>query len=434
MSCDTLSKIDVSKKSSARKKIVIIGSGPTALGAAWRLHELQHSKLSPKCGKVEYDYTLIDRATNLSQVGGLASSVLDENGFVWDLGGHVIFSHYQYFNELIKSLMPDSEMNTLQRSAWARFKNKWVPYPFQNNLWRLDKADLEKCLAGLYDVQRHSAYEVQRQGEVNHSAKAPDSPKTFEDWLYLSFGKGLTELFMIPYNKKVWAYDPSLMNCSWMSERVATVDLAKVQDNILKQKDDVNWGPNSTFKFPKQGGTGEIWSRLFHRLPKQNIILGADVMSIDTSNKCVYYIDRFAENKSDADDSQEYNFIEYDVLISTMPLDQLCRMCNKTTQLSVQDVFKKYTLLELQRMQETRSGVFSLKCQYERVFDPLFYKLTYSSTHVIGLGFQGTVPDELAQKSWMYFWGQNVHFIERQSFPIIVRTMYHRTYMGHIGH
>jgi hypothetical protein len=29
-----------------------------------------------------------------------------------------------------------------------------------------------------------------------------------------------------------------------------------VAENILLERDDVSWGPNNTFQFPKHGGTG----------------------------------------------------------------------------------------------------------------------------------------------------------------------------------
>jgi len=53
-------------------KIVIIGSGPTALGSAFRLQELGHT-----------NYVVLDQA---SEPGGLARSDVDPQGFTWDYG------------------------------------------------------------------------------------------------------------------------------------------------------------------------------------------------------------------------------------------------------------------------------------------------------------------------------------------------------------
>ena len=74
-------------------RIVVIGGGPTGLGAAWRLHELGHD-----------DWVLLEATQD---VGGLASSVVDEQGFTWDLGGHVLFSHFDYFDTLMDNLLAD---------------------------------------------------------------------------------------------------------------------------------------------------------------------------------------------------------------------------------------------------------------------------------------------------------------------------------------
>jgi len=53
-------------------KIVIIGSGPCGLGAAFRLQELGHS-----------NFVMLDQA---SEAGGLARSDIDPEGFYWDYG------------------------------------------------------------------------------------------------------------------------------------------------------------------------------------------------------------------------------------------------------------------------------------------------------------------------------------------------------------
>src|SRR5207302_1513351 len=66
-----------------QKKFVIIGAGPTGLGAAYRLKELGYK-----------NFHVYERSSHL---GGLASSFTDSAGFTWDIGGHVMFSHYKYY-------------------------------------------------------------------------------------------------------------------------------------------------------------------------------------------------------------------------------------------------------------------------------------------------------------------------------------------------
>src|SRR5205085_8937487 len=93
-------------------KIVIIGAGPTGLGAAYRLRELGYK-----------NFQMYER---LDHLGGLASSYTDSAGFTWDVGGHVMFSHYKYYDECFDDLMgKDFQMN--MRECWVRMFDTWVP-------------------------------------------------------------------------------------------------------------------------------------------------------------------------------------------------------------------------------------------------------------------------------------------------------------------
>ena len=59
------------------------------------------------------------------------------------MGGHVIFSHYQYFDELIDAAIGSGEKswNVLERVSYVWMKGRWVAYPFQNNIAALPKDD-----------------------------------------------------------------------------------------------------------------------------------------------------------------------------------------------------------------------------------------------------------------------------------------------------
>src|SRR6266576_5810788 len=85
------------------KKVVIIGAGPTGLGAAYRLHELGYD-----------NWILYEKSEG---VGGHSTSHVDGNGFVWDEGGHVIFSHYPYFDKLIDTML-GKEVHERIRESW----------------------------------------------------------------------------------------------------------------------------------------------------------------------------------------------------------------------------------------------------------------------------------------------------------------------------
>src|SRR5437660_11749955 len=99
-------------------KILILGGGPAGLGAAWRLNELSHT-----------DWQLLEAN---DYAGGLASSFRDEQGFFWDIGGHVQFSHYEYFYGLMQKLITKEERLTHEPEWWIWIRDRFIPSPFQN--------------------------------------------------------------------------------------------------------------------------------------------------------------------------------------------------------------------------------------------------------------------------------------------------------------
>lgn len=47
---------------------------------------------------------------------------------------------------------------------------------------------------------------------------------------------------------QVWAVPPSKMQCEWLGERVATVDITRAISNVINNKEDAGWGPNAVFR------------------------------------------------------------------------------------------------------------------------------------------------------------------------------------------
>ena len=304
------------------QRIAIVGAGPTGLGAACRLVELGLP-----------NFTVFERERH---PGGLASSFRDEAGFTWDVGGHVQFSHYGLFDRAMDRAMGD-EWLFHEREAWIWIRERFVPYPLQNNVHFLPDREKRACILGLLRL---------RAGDRA-------APADFEGWIRARFGDGLAETFMLPYNAKVWAYPPRDLAFDWVADRVAEVDLERVVLNLIDGKADVSWGPNNRFRFPARGGTGEIWRRVATALPPGTVRYGAAVSRIDLDGRRLWLDDGSRE--------------EYDVLLSTMPLDVLA------------------TLTDRLPLAAAASG------------------LRYSTVHVFGVGIAGSPPAALARKCWIYF-------------------------------
>lgn len=156
--------------SSTKVGTLVIGAGPTGLGAAKRLDQLHGSKQSQD--GVE-PWLLIDSS---AEAGGLAGTDVTDEGFLFDVGGHVIFSHYSYFDDCIKEALPkDGDWYEHQRVSYVRSKNVWVPYPYQNNISVLPVEDQVKAIDGLIDA-----------AEERVRAKTP--PQNFDEWIVRMMG------------------------------------------------------------------------------------------------------------------------------------------------------------------------------------------------------------------------------------------------------
>ncbi len=229
-------------------------------------------------------------------VGGLAASFQDKAGWTWDMGVHVLHSYYNYIDELTESLLPGGKR--------------------QYN--------------------------------------------DFEDMIVGSMGRGITDHFMLPYNRKIWNMPPSEMGCQWLEDRVPVPDNRRVIHNTIMQEDDVSWGPNAMFNYPATGGIGTIFEALAARLPQENVRLNCEVGAIDPHAKTVTLEDGTHES--------------YEHLISTMPIDILCERCNLETETKI-------------------AG-----------------RLRHTHVTVVCIGLPRPMPKLLREKSWLYLPGDEPYY------------------------
>lgn len=309
--------------------VLVIGAGPTGLGAAKRLNQINGPS-----------WLIID---SNETPGGLASTDVTPEGFLYDVGGHVIFSHYKYFDDCIDEALPkEDDWYTHERISYVRCKNLWVPYPFQNNVSMLPKEEQVKCIDGMIDA-------------ALVARTATDKPKDFDEWIVRMMGTGIADLFMRPYNYKVWAVPTTKMQCAWLGERVAAPDVKTCVRNVILNKTAGNWGPNATFRFPARDGTGGIWIAVANTLSKKNTLFGkqGEVTRVNADAHTV----TLKSGKT----------IGYKKLVTTMAVDQLVQQ------------------MEDKELISLSKGLY------------------YSSTHVIGVGIRGERPERIGDKCWLYF-------------------------------
>jgi UDP-galactopyranose mutase len=304
-----------------RARIVILGAGVAGLGAAYRLSE-----------RSEHRYAVYEQH---GYVGGHAASFTTPEGFTFDEGGHVLFSHYPYFDDVVHKALEGKYLKH-QRDSWVWIADRWVKYPFQEHLFHLPPAMAYDCIAGLIEAGRDG----QR------------TPANFREWIEASFGDGIGRQFMIPYNEKVWAHPLETMDYGWIGERVATIDLKQVIRRFVFREES-QWGPNSVFLYPLEGGFGGLSAAIARTLKPGPLHLRQTATAIDADRRVVTFRDGQA--------------VGYDALVSTLPLPLLLRLLGERVPESIRTLTPRFL----------RNRVF-----------------------VIGLGVRGRSPSE---RHWVYF-------------------------------
>ena len=252
-------------------KVVVIGAGLAGLSGAYHLQE--HAPL------------VFEKE---SSVGGICRS-FQQDGFTFDVTGHLLHLKSPYTKELIQEILPDAFGQHERRSAIFS-KGRTTPYPFQANTYGLPTEVVKECLMGFIESL-----------DKDHA-----NADNFEDWVLKTFGSGIAKHFMLPFNRKFWKTDLREVTADWVSWSIPKPTLEEVVDGALGMTN-VGMGYNPRFAYPKRGGIDCLPMALAR--PLEAIHTDHTLESIDAGNKRL----RFTNGREDT----------YDHLITTIPLPRL---------------------------------------------------------------------------------------------------------------
>ncbi|HLD29526.1 MAG TPA: NAD(P)-binding protein, partial [bacterium] len=166
--------------------ILIGGAGLTGMVLGWEL------------AKRRIPFLILEKE---ERPGGLLRT--EKKGkYRFDYTGHLLHFSDERAENFVKRELK-LELYKHRRHSFIHLETGLVPYPFQYHL---------------YYLPGHL-----RNRAVSEFIKARTQNKTagnFYDWIYSSFGKGIAELFMVPYNKKLWKYDLRKLGINWMGRFV----------------------------------------------------------------------------------------------------------------------------------------------------------------------------------------------------------------------
>jgi protoporphyrinogen oxidase len=317
-------------------KTAILGGGLTGITLARLLAEKG------------VEVIVLERETDY---GGLCRSLID-SGFTFDIGGsHIIFSR----DEQVLTFMNDSLGENSQhniRNTKIFYKGRYIKYPFENGLNQLPKDELFFCINEF--IKTLIAVE---KGEL-----AP--PGNFREWIIHTFGKGIADLYLIPYNEKIWKFPTEKMSLHWVEGRIPRPPVEDIIKSAIGIETE-GYTHQSVFTYPRKGGIEALVRTIASPIEKC-IRTGFNISSIRKEGE-KYLI-------SDGD-----NIIIADRCISTIPLQRL-----------------------LESLGNVPEGVRK-SCN----------ELKYNSIACVFIGVRGKLHDI----SWMYVPDKDMGLFNRISFP-----------------
>lgn len=305
---------------------VILGAGLAGLSAAYHLRD---------------DYIIFEKD---SRVGGLCRSE-NYDGFVFDYAIHILYSSDGYATELIKTLLGDN-FQSQTRESWVYYRGVYTEYPFQAYLYGHQSNIIKDCILGLIKA-RYENLDVK--------------PSNFEEWINVTFGEGIAKHFMIPYNKKVWAIDPSKMDFNWIADRVPVPSIENVLDGALKPPQK-KYGPNSQFWYPLKGGM-EFLPKGFLPFVK-NIEYNSEVTSISIQNRMMTI--------------NGQKKVMFDRLVSSLPLPKLIELIDNVPK-EIKDAASnlEYNIVYAVNIAVDRSNISDKHWLYFQEDDFIFQRISF---------------------------------------------------------
>ena len=258
---------------------------------------------------VKEDYLIIEKE---SEVGGYCRTI-KKDGYVWDYAGHFFHFNTDEFKKKFIETMPKEDIVFKEKCTKIFYKNSFIDFPFQMNIHQLEKEEFIDCLYDLFNKEEKTNY------------------NNFLDMLYGKFGKSIVEKFLKPYNEKLYAIDLTKLDVDAMGRFFPYADKEAIINNMKREKNSVR-SYNSYFLYPVNGA-GSFIKVLYDKLDKKKIFLNTSLKSLDINKK----IAKLSNGEQ----------IEYDYLISTMPLNMFLKLLGNNNSLLNELSYNKVLVFNL---------------------------------------------------------------------------------------
>jgi protoporphyrinogen oxidase len=261
-------------------KVAILGGGLTGLTIGYLLD------------KAGINFEILEKER---ECGGLMRT-LQKGGFTFDYGGsHIIFSKNKEVLGFMLKLLRKNKMRN-RRNTKVLYKGKYyVKYPFENGLADLPVKENFECLNSfIKNLVRKEKGELKK-------------PSNLKEWFYYTFGEGIAEKYLIPYNEKIWKYPTEKISLEWV-ERVPNPPIEDIIKSSLGIKTE-GYTHQLYFYYPKTGGIQTLIQSLEEKI-KSRIIVNFEVKKIKKKDG-KWLVSNGVEQRV------------YDKVVSTIPVQRL---------------------------------------------------------------------------------------------------------------
>jgi protoporphyrinogen oxidase len=234
------------------RPVLVLGGGPAGLTAGYLL---------AKAGKP----VIVVEAEE--QIGGLAKTVVDPEGYRFDLGGHRFFTKVKEVDDLWHEVMGE-EFLRRPRQSRIFWNGKFLEYP----------------LEGMDVIKKLGPIELTRAGlsYLRALLKPKGKEESLEEWVSNRFGWRLYQLFFKTYTEKVWGVPCSELRAEWAAQRIKGLSFfSAAKAAFLGNKGNKIKSLISEFNYPRFG-PGQMWDFMAEKIVAQGgqVLTQAAVTSI----------------------------------------------------------------------------------------------------------------------------------------------------------
>ena len=270
-----------------KKKVIIIGAGPSGLAAGYEL------------SKNGFDVVVLEKD---DIVGGLSKTINFKNE-LFDLGPHRFFTKNREVKQLWVEILGKDflEVNRITR---IYYKNTFFSYPVKP-IEVLKKLGIVEAFKVAIDFFKAKFFLRNLK------------PQTIEDWITKNFGARLFKMFFKTYTEKVWGISCNEIEAEWAGQRIKNLSFLSAILHSLGISRSVK-SLVEKFNYPRLGA-GMMYAKMAEEIKKKGgkIICGAEVLSVKNDSNAINSV-----ITSSKDGHFEW---KADYFLSSMPITELIK-------------------------------------------------------------------------------------------------------------